>query len=290
MFAVATLAACGGPLPGSSDSSGASTIDWEKVAAYEENCSAPLGSSVSQLDEDSTNAEWSKALGEEIDAWESQDVPDALDAYHRAITDYLKEVKKVVDSQPRDGNVWETFDNEELGEGLEDDAEAAEEAWAKTTPLVRYRLGESRCFQNLDADVNVELTYVDDYAAWCGSYACDFSVWYVERDAKKLTFDVALSNPIPDTLLPLPDCGENLVVRDVDGTFYGASSCEFRGNIRDGNIPYGEGSEGQADVGISLEYELPESANDLELLAAFELDDEDGYAEGFIIRLPDIER
>jgi hypothetical protein len=90
--------------------------------------------------------------------------------------------------------------------------------------------------------------------------------------------------------LPLPDCGENLAVRDGDGTFYGASSCEFRGNIRDGKIPYGESSEGQADVGISLEYELPESANDLELLAAFELDDEYGYAEGFIIRLPDIER
>ncbi len=290
MFAAA---ACGGPSLGSSDGGGASTIDWEKVGAYDENCSAPFESSVSQLEEDSTNAEWSEALGEDIEAWESQDVPDALDAYHKATIDMMKEVKKVVDSQPRDSSVWETFDNEEIGEGLEDDVEAAEEAWAKTTPLVRYRLGESRCVQNLNLDVNVDLTHVDDYVAWCGSYSCDFSVWYVERDAKKLTFDVALINPIEDTLLPLPDCGENLVVRDGNGTFYGASSCEFRGNIRDGKVLY-EDSPEEASVGIALEYELPESASDLELLAAFELDNEDGYyeenyAEGFIIGLSDIE-
>lgn len=292
MFAVATLAACGGSPREASHSGGASTIDWEKVAAYEENCSAPLESSASQIDEDSTNAEWSEALGEDIDVWESQDVPDALDAYHRAITDYLKEVKKVVDSQPRDGNVWETFDNEEIGEGLEDDAEAVEEAWAKTTSLVRYRLSESRCFQNLDAQVG--LPYLDDVDAgdradWCGRYYLCFGVWKMERDAEKLTLEGYVRNSNPDTLLPLPDCGENLVVRDGDGTFYGASICEFSGNIRDGKVPYEENSAGELTfVRMTLEYELPESANDLELLAAFELDDEEDYAEGFIMPLSDI--
>ena len=47
-------------------------------------------------------------------------------------------------------------------------------------------------------------------------------------------------------------------------------------------------------MGIALEYELRESANDLELLAVFELDNEDGYykegyVKGFIIGLLDIE-
>ncbi len=75
----------------------------------------------------------------------------------------------------------------------------------------------------------------------------------------------------------------------MSGTFYGVSSCEFRGNIRDGKIPYEEGS-GEASVGIAMEYELPESASDLELLAAFELDEEEGSARGFIIRLSDANR
>ena len=158
-------AACGGSLPGSSG--GGATIDWEKVAAYEETCRAP-GNSILQIDENSTNAEWSEALGEDIEAWESQEVPDALDAYHEATTDYLKEIRKVMDSQPPDGRVLETLDNEELGEGLEDDAEAVGDAWAKTTPLVRYRLAGSRCFQ--DADANVDLTHVADYVTSCGSY------------------------------------------------------------------------------------------------------------------------
>ena len=281
-------AACGGPLSGSSDRGGGSTIDWEKVAAYEETCSAMFENALSQLEEDSTFAEFSEALGEDIEAWESQDVPDALDAYHKAITDALKEVRKVLDSQPPDGSAFETLDNEEeIEEDLAEDAEAIGDAWAKTTPLVRYRLGESPCFQ--DVDVNVDLTYVADYVYSCGSYACDLSVWYVERDAQKLTFDIALSNLDEDTLLPLPGCSENLIVRDGNGTFYGASSCEFRGNIRDGKVPYEE-SSGEASVGISLEYELPESASDLELLAAFELDDQEGHAEGFIIRLSDINR
>ena len=285
-------AACGGPSLGSSDGGGASTIDWEKVATYDENCSALLERSISQLGADSTNADWSEALEEEIEARESQDVPEALDAYHKATVDLVKEVKKVVDTQPREGSVWETADNEEIGEGLEDDAEAVEEAWAKTTPLVRYRLAEAGCVGAVDA--NVDLTPVDDYAAWCGSYACDFSVWYVERDAQKLTFSVALNNPIEDTLLPLPDCGKNLVVRDGNGTFYGASSCEFKGDIRDGKVPY-ENNQKEATVSIALEYELPESASDLELLAAFVLDNEDGYyeenyAEGFIVGLSDIEQ
>ena len=277
-------AACGGSLPGSSG--GGATIDWEKVAAYEETCIAP-GNSILQIDENSTNAEWSEALGEDIEAWESQEVPDALDAYHEATTDYLKEIRKVMDSQPPDGRVLETLDNEELGEGLEDDAEAVGDAWAKTTPLVRYRLAGSRCFQ--DADANVDLTPAADYVTSCGSYACDFSVWYVERDAQKLTFEIAFSNLDEDTLLPLPDCGENLIVRDGSGTYYGASSCEFKGNIRDGKVPY-QGSSVEADVGIAVEYELPESASDLELLAAFELEEEDGGAEGFIISLSDIDR
>ncbi len=88
-------------------------------------------------------------------------------------------------------------------------------------------------------------------------------------------------------ILPLPGCSENLLVRDGNGTFYGASSCEFRGNIRDSKVPY-EISSGEASMGIALEYELPESASDFELLAAFELDEEAGRAEGFIIRLSDI--
>ena len=283
-------AACGGSLPGSSDVGGGSTIDWQKVAAYEETCRAP-GNSLFQLDENSTNAEWSETLGEDIEAWESQDVPDALDAYHKATADLLKEIRKVMDSQPPDGRVFETLDdeefNEEFGESLDDDGEAVEDAWAKTTPLVRYRLDGSRCFQ--DADANVDLTHVADYVTSCGSYACDFSVWYVERDAQILTFEIASSNLDEDTLLPLPDCSENLIVRDGSGTYYGASSCEFRGNIRDGKVPYQE-SSGEADVGIAVEYELPESASDLELLAAFELEEEDGGAEGFIISLSDIER
>ena len=57
----------------------------------------------------------------------------------------------------------------------------------------------------------------------------------------------------------------------------GPSSCEFRGNIRDGKVPYGDRSGERTSVGIALEYELRESANDLELLAVFELDNEDGY-------------
>ena len=283
-------AACGGSLPGSSVGGGGSTIDWQKVAAYEETCRAP-GNSLFQLDENSTNAEWSETLGEDIEAWESQDVPDALDAYHKATADLLKEIRKVMDSQPPDGRVFETLDdeefNEEFGESLDDDGEAVEDAWAKTTPLVRYRLGGSRCFQ--DADANVDLTHVADYVTSCGSYACDFSVWYVERDAQKLTFEIAFSNLDEDTLLPLPDCSENLIVRDGSGTYYGASSCEFKGNIRDGKVQY-QGSSEEADVGIAVEYELPESASDLELLGAFELEEEDGGAEGFIISLSDIER
>ena len=59
----------------------------------------------------------------------------------------------------------------------------------------------------------------------------------------------------------------------------GASSCEFKGNIRDGKVPY-QGSSEEADVGIAVEYELPESASDLELLAAFELEEEDGRCGG----------
>ena len=123
-------AACDGSIQESSDGCGGSTIDWEKVATYEETCRAP-GNSVSQLEEDSTNAEWSEALGEDIEAWESQDVLDALDACHKATIDLLKEPKKVVDSQPPDGSV---FDTEEMGEGVEDYSESAEDAWAKTTP------------------------------------------------------------------------------------------------------------------------------------------------------------
>ncbi len=89
-------------------------------------------------------------------------------------------------------------------------------------------------------------------------------------------------------------CSEHLVARDGDGTFYGASSCEFRGNIRDGKVPYGDRSGERTSEGIALEYELRESANDLELLAVFEVDNEDGYykegyVEGFIIGLLDIE-
>ena len=117
-----------------------------------------------------------------------------------------------------------------------------------------------RCFR--DADENVDLTHVADYVISCGSYACYLSVWYVERDAQKLIFGVALSNCDEDTLLPRPDCSENLIVRDRNGTYYGASSCEFSGNIRDGKVPYQE-SSGEASVGIALEYELPESASDL---------------------------
>ncbi len=279
-------AACGGSLPGSSDVGGGSTIDWEKVAAYEETCRAP-GQGLFLIDQNSTNAQWTETLGEDIEAWESQDVPDALDAYHKATLDFLKELKNVVDSQPPDGSMLETFDAEGTLEGLEDDAEAVGDAWAKTTPLVRYRLAGSRCFQ--DADANVDLTHVADYVTSCGSYACDFSVWYVERDAQKLTFEIAFSNLDEDTLLPLPDCGENLIVRDGSGMYYGASSCEFKGNIRDGKVPY-QGSSVEADVGIAVEYELPESASDLELLASFELEEEDGGAEGFIISLSDIER
>ena len=101
--------------------------------------------------------------------------------------------------------------------------------------------------------------------------------------------DVVLSNRDEDTLLSRPDCSENLIVLDGNGTYYGASNCEFSGNIRDGKIPYQE-SSGKASVGIALEYELPESASDLELLAEFELDEEEGRAEGFIIRLSDIKR
>ena len=43
-------------------------------------------------------------------------------------------------------------------------------------------------------------------------------------------------------------------------------------------------------MSIALEYESPKSASDLELLAAFELDEEEGRAEGFTIRLSDIKR
>ena len=283
-------AACGGSLPGSSGVGGGSTIEWQKVAAYEETCLVP-GNSILDLNENSTNAEWSEALGEDIEEWESQEVPDALDAYQKATTDYLKEIRKVMDSQPPDGRVFETLDdeefNDEFGESLDDDAEAVGDAWAKIAPLVRYRLAGSRCFQ--DADSNVDLTPAADYVTSCGSYACDFSVWYVERDAQKLTFEIAFSNLDEDTLLPLPDCSENLIVRDGSGMYYGASSCEFKGNIRDGKVPY-QGSSEEADVGIAVEYELPESASDLELLAAFELEEEDGGAEGFIISLSDIER
>ena len=249
-------AACDGSIQESSDGCGGSTIDWEKVAAYEETCRAP-GNSVSQLEEDSTNAEWSEALGEDIEAWESQDVPDALDACHKATIDLLKEPKKVVDSQPPDGSV---FDTEEMGEGVEDYSESAEDAWAKTTPPFAVGWVGVRCFR--DADENVDLTHVADYVISCGSYACYLSVWYVERDAQKLIFGVALSNCDEDTLLPRPDCSENLIVRDGNGTYYGASSCEFSGNIRDGKVPYQEIS-GEASVGIALEYELPESASDL---------------------------
>ena len=96
-----------------------------------------------------------------------------------------------------------------------------------------------------------------------------------------------MSGEIPAWLGSLPGCSENLLVRDGNGTFYGASSCEFRGNIRDGKVPY-EVNSGEASMGIALEYELPESASDFDLLAAFELDEEEGRAEGFIIRLSDI--
>ena len=89
--------------------------------------------------------------------------------------------------------------------------------------------------------------------------------------------------------MPLPDYSENLIDRDANGTYRGASSCEFNGNIRDGKVPYQESSV-EADVGIAVEYELPKSASDLELLAAFELEEEEGGAEGFIIGLSDIER
>ena len=299
IIAIAALAACGGALPGSSENSGSSTIDWENLAAYEENCILPLESSVSQTSEDSTIAEWSEALGEDLDAWESQDLPKELDAYDSAVTDFIKKLKEAVDSLPGDANAQEVFDNEGIEERLDEDFELINEAWEKFAPLVRYRLGGSDCFR--DVEVNVELAYVDDYYTMCGSYECTLSGWYLERDGRKLTFEVALSNLTPDSEMPLPDCSDNLVIRDGDGMFYGASSCEFSGTIRGGKIPYGESPENQADVGISLEYDLPESANDLELLAAFELDnevdsryegyiDDEGNAEGFIFRLSDIER
>ncbi len=298
IIAIAAVAACGVPLPGSSESNGSSTIDWENLAAYEENCILPLESSVSQIGEDSTIAEWSEALGEDLDAWESQDLPNELDAYDSAVTDFIKKLKDAIDSQPRDSTALEFSDNEEIVQRLDEDFELINEAWEKFAPLVRYRLGGSDCFR--DVEVKVDLAYVDDYYAMCGSYECTVSGWYMERDGRKLTFELALSNLTPDSEMPLPDCSDNLVIRDGDGMFYGASSCEFSGTIRDGKIPYGESPDNQADVGISLEYDLPESANDLELLAAFELDnevdsryegyiDDEGNAEGFIFRLSDVE-
>ena len=88
--------------------------------------------------------------------------------------------------------------------------------------------------------------------------------------------------------MPLPDYSESLIDRDANGTCCGASSCEFSGNTRDGKVPYQE-SSGEASVGIALEYESPKSASDLELLVAFELDEEEGRAEGFIVSLSDNE-
>ena len=202
-----TLAACGGSTPSdrastidggstpeASQSDGASTIDWEKVGAYGESCREPLGSIRAQLEVDSTTAELSDAVGEVIDAWESQDNPDALEAYHRAIADFLEELKRVVDSQPRDNAAQETLatlEGAEIGERLDDAYEAAEEAWAKTSPIVRYLLDESEspCFQDMDAP---SLGYVGggavDYGNWCGPVSC-FTVWSKYRDAGKLTLE-----------------------------------------------------------------------------------------------------
>ena len=96
------------------------------------------------------------------------------------------------------------------------------------------------------------------------------------------------ANRDKDTLLPLPDYSENLIDRDANGTYRGASSCEFSGNTRDGRVSYQE-SSGEASVGKALKYDSPKSACDLELLAAFELDEEEGRAEGFIVRQADNE-
>ena len=89
--------------------------------------------------------------------------------------------------------------------------------------------------------------------------------------------------------MPLSDYSENLIDRDANGTYRGASSCEFSGNTRDGRVSYQE-SSGEASVGKALKYDSPKNACDLELLAAFELDEEEGRAEGFIVSLSDIKR
>ena len=128
IIAIAAVAACGVPLPGSSESNGSSTIDWENLAAYEENCILPLESSVSQIGEDSTIAEWSEALGEDLDAWESQDLPNELDAYDSAVTDFIKKLKDAIDSQPRDSTALEFSDNEEIVQRLDEDFELINEA------------------------------------------------------------------------------------------------------------------------------------------------------------------
>ena len=91
--------------------------------------------------------------------------------------------------------------------------------------------------------------------------------------------------------MPLPDYSENLINRDANGTYCGASSCEFSGNTRDGRsrIKKAQESSGEASVGKALKYESPKSASDLELLSAFELDEKEGRAEGFIVRQADNE-
>ena len=88
--------------------------------------------------------------------------------------------------------------------------------------------------------------------------------------------------------MPLPDYSDNLIDRDANGTCCGASSCEFSGNTRDGRVSYQE-SSAEASVGKALKYDSPKSACDSELLAAFELDEEEGRAEGFIVRQADNE-
>ena len=88
--------------------------------------------------------------------------------------------------------------------------------------------------------------------------------------------------------MPLPDYSESLIDRDANGTCCGASSCEFSRNTRDGRVSYQE-SSAEASVGKALKYESPKSACDSALLAAFELDEEEGRAEGFIVRQADNE-